>query len=769
MKYLRLLNNNHLIHNLTTKNYEIIATALAVAMIALSPVVAAFGQASREQLFDCEYYGDTMHCNLLLNDLQGFEASGNSTLVHPITNNETKYVDGKIGKALEMHSEYRESIEMMNVPEINAKQFSVSFWLKNIQTEPYGHIISHSNKHQTAGWLFDSFGSGDANGQPISVMRFGVFNSNGTLFSPADIRVPTDRFMHIVGTFDGSKVKVYQDGKLLGVKQFTGNYTLDPGVPLRIASAAYCSSCNRWSGDIDDIRIYNRTLSEAEVDELSDLSSGVADGMVGYWKLDGNTADSLGKNNGASNTIVTSMKFAPDGRLFFDEKNTGEIRIMTPDHKILESPFSTIDDLYVSWEQGMLGLTLDPEFEQNHYVYVYYTALVGAQDGQQDKVINRVVRFTEKNNIGTDKKILLDNIPASRGFHSGGALAFGPDDKLYITVGDATEHIFAQDPSIVIGKVLRINRDGTIPEDNPYANLPVYTLGHRNMYGIAFGKDGTGVVTENGDFHYDEINLIQKGGNYGFPTLQPPNLPPERTNNSSIKPLRTYWDTIAPTQVIYYDGNAVPELKGMYIFGSFTGDIYGVRLSDDKKKIVEEIKVNLGLFPFVPVVSIAQSPDGKIFFGGYQLYTLDSISKMRRNVYEVPIDAPSAIDITDLRLFPDQKKVEIDANVNDTLAQRSTLTIKIPKAIVDNITRVAIEGQSQVSTFDAKFDDSNANFTSVVITLGPMAANSNLKLAFTSVAGTTIVPEFHAATLVVATVFAATIAAGIVSKRKGVL
>jgi glucose/arabinose dehydrogenase len=748
-------------------NYSTVA--LAAILIVLSPVALAFGQGpTKTQPFGCEYYGDVMHCDLLLNDLQGYEVSGNSTLVHPVTNTETLFVDGKDGQALQMRGEYRESIEMMNDPSINPKQFSVSFWVKSTEIEPYGHIVSHSNKRQTAGWQFDTFGTSGPNGEPVSTMRFGVFNTNGTLYSPADLTVPTDRFMHVVGTFDGSTIKVYEDGKLAGQTQFKGNYTADPGVPIRIGSAAYCASCNRWSGMIDEVRMYNKTLNDQEVKQLDGLSN-VSGGLVGNWKFNGNTDDSLGKNPGSGTTMVASMKFAPDGRLFFDEKNTGEIRIMTPDNKILDKPFASVQDVYVSWEQGMLGLTLDPDFQTNHYVYVYYSALVDTQnDG--GKVINRVLRFTEKDNVGTDMKVLLDNIPASRGFHSGGALAFGPDGKLYVTVGDATEHIFAQDPSIVIGKILRINRDGTIPEDNPYPNSPVYTTGHRNMYGITFGKDGTGVVTENGDFHYDEINVIQKGGNYGFPTMQPPNLPPERANNSSIKPLRTYYDTIAPTQLIYYDGDAVPELKGMYLFGSFTGDIYAVRLSEDKKHIVEEIHVDLEHFPFVPTIAIAQSPDGKIYYGGYQIYTLDSLSEKSQSVYEVQIDSPAALNVNNLVVQPEQKKVEIDANASSALGSDSTLTARIPKALLQNVTTVAIEGrQSQLSSEDITVDDSNANYTSVTVKLGPVMANNNVKLSISGVSGTTVVPEFPAAMLTIAAVFAAVTALAAYGKRRGMI
>src|ERR671915_2110815 len=332
----------------------------------------------------------------------------------------------------------------------------------------------------------------------------------------------------------------------------------------------------------------------------------------------------------------------------------------------------------------MLGLAIDPEFNINHYVYVYYTAVVDVQNADSDQVINRVLRFTDSNNTGIDPTVIMDNIPASRGYHSGGAMTFGPDGKLYITVGDATEHIFAQDPSIVIGKILRINKDGTIPQDNPYPDSPVYTIGHRNMYGIAFDDGGIGLVTENGDVRYDEINLITKGGNYGFPTSQPANLPPERANGSSIKPLRSYWDTIAPAQMIYYDGDSVPELKGMFLFGSFTGDIYALKLSEDRKSIVEELKIELAHFPFVPTVGIAQSPDGKIYYGGYQIYTLDSIGEREQILFTISLDSSSALDIGEIRVDEEQKRIMIDASTKSSLAPDATLVARIPRALLDN-------------------------------------------------------------------------------------
>jgi glucose/arabinose dehydrogenase len=728
-------------------------------MILAMPFAAAYGQ-QPTQLFGCQEYGDSMHCDVLLNEMESNEVLGNSTLVHPLTTSETIFVEGQAGQAVEMRGQYRESIEIMNVPEFNPEQFSVSVWLKPTEVQPYGHVVSHSNRGQTAGWQLDTFSTSGPGGVPVSTLRFGIFNSNGTLFSPADIALSHDRLVHITGTFDGEILRVYQDGELAGEVEFAGNYTAEPGVPLRVGSAAYCSSCNRWSGVIDDLRMYNRTLSADEVAQLGNMQE-VTSGLTGHWKFDGNTEDALGRNGGTSTTMLGSMVFAPDGRLFFTEKNSGAIRVMTPGGEVLDDPFVGVEDVYASWEQGMLGLAIDPDFQNNHYLYVYYSALVGTENGDGGKVVNRVLRFTDVDSAGTDMKVIIDDIPAAKGFHSGGALAFGSDGKLYITVGDATEHIFAQDPGITLGKVLRVNPDGTIPEDNPYPNSPVFTIGHRNMYGIAFDiESGTGLVTENGDFRYDEINIIQNGGNYGFPTMQPPNLPPERGDDASIKPARSFWDTIAPTQMIYYTGDAVPELKGMFLFGTFTGDIYALRLSEDNRRVVEEIKVELSHFPFVPTVGIAQSPDGKIYYGGYQIYTLDSIGEADQILFPVYIEAPAEVNVAEVRVNREQMQLVIDASVNGTIAPDATMTARVPKSLLENITAVTVGGQRAV---DFTVDGSDANFTAVTVGIAPALSDDGLSL---TLSGATVVPEFPAAGAAAAAAVAAVTAATLALKKR---
>jgi glucose/arabinose dehydrogenase len=703
--------------------FSTFSLALSIILILQTTLLALAQTSSSAQLFGCQEYGRSMHCDVLLNEIQVNEVMGNSSLINPLTTTDTLFVTGKFGQAVEMRGEYRESIEIMNSAELNPKQFSISFWMQSTTIEPYGHIVSHSNRAQTSGWQFDVFRSvSDQSGSEVATLRFGVFNTNGTLFSPAQIQLPTEKFTLITGTFDGSRVRLYMDGLLVGETEFLGEYNADPGLPLRIGSAAYCSSCNRWSGIIDELRMYDRTLGQDEINQLFNMAD-VPFGLISHWKFEGDTKDVLQRNDGTTITMLTSMVFAPDGRLFFTEKNTGEIKIMTPEHKILDNPFASVDDLYASWEQGMLGLAIDPEFNINHHIYVYYSAVVDTENGSGPKVINRVLRFTDNNNIGTNQTVIMDNIPASRGYHSGGAMAFGPDGKLYITVGDATEHIFAQDPSIVIGKILRINKDGTIPQDNPYPDSPVYTIGHRNMYGIAFDDGGAGLVTENGDVRYDEINLITKGGNYGFPTSQPANLPPERANGSSIKPLRSYWDTIAPTQMIYYDGDSVPELKGMFLFGSFTGDIYALKLSEDKKSIVEELKIELSHFPFVPTVGIAQSPDGKIYYGGYQIYTLDSIGERKQILFPIEVDLLSGVNIGEISVNQEQRRILIDAYVNGTIAPDATLTMRIPRSLLENVTTVTIDGQQGPSATEYDINEFGTDYSRVRVNIGSHAPN----------------------------------------------
>ena len=141
----------------------------------------------------------------------------------------------------------------------------------------------------------------------------------------------------------------------------------------------------------------------------------------------------------------------------------------------MEKPILSLD---VGWgEGGLLGIAIDPNFSENHFIYLYFTH----NDFLSTK--NKVVRYFESNLTLTENKVLIGNIPGG-GVHDGGRIKFGPDGKLYITTGEAGNPNLSQDLNSLAGKILRINSDGSIPDDNPFPNSPVYSYGHRNPQGL---------------------------------------------------------------------------------------------------------------------------------------------------------------------------------------------------------------------------------------------------------------------------------------------
>ncbi|MEE8370021.1 MAG: PQQ-dependent sugar dehydrogenase [Dehalococcoidia bacterium] len=214
------------------------------------------------------------------------------------------------------------------------------------------------------------------------------------------------------------------------------------------------------------------------------------------------------------------LAFAPDGRLFYNELRTGLVRIIDGDGNLLPEPFVAVE-VQQGTEYGLIGLAIDPDFEENHHVYILFTA------PGPIKAIPRIMRFTDEGNVGVEPTLILD-LPetfADRfAFHVGGNIHFGPDGYLYVTVGDYNVAELAQDLSMPQGKILRINKeDGSAAPNNPFADRPgadprVFALGLRNSWDFTFHPlTGDIYATENGDFNCDELNRIVAGGNYGWP------------------------------------------------------------------------------------------------------------------------------------------------------------------------------------------------------------------------------------------------------------
>lgn len=236
-----------------------------------------------------------------------------------------------------------------------------------------------------------------------------------------------------------------------------------------------------------------------------------------------------------------ALDFLPGGGIIFTER-AGRVSVVEGGTRRTVGKVQTVEE----GEGGLLGVAVDPEFERNRYVYSYYTRADA----------NRVSRFTLRNGSLAEEKVILDGIPRAR-FHNGGRVAFGPDARLYITTGDALEPRRAQDRNSLAGKILRLNKDGSVPSDNPFGNA-VWAYGFRNPQSLAWHPETRELyVTDHGPSRHDEIDVVRRGGNYGWPKEcgEP---------DSGIAPLRCYTEfTLAPSGAAFQGGDLyVAGLQG---------------------------------------------------------------------------------------------------------------------------------------------------------------------------------------------------------------
>jgi len=219
----------------------------------------------------------------------------------------------------------------------------------------------------------------------------------------------------------------------------------------------------------------------------------------------------------AENLVVPwQITFLPDNTMLFTER-PGRVRIYR-NGTLKPKPAFIIHDMPLHNKSGLLGMCIHPDFVNNQFIYIANNYL------QDNKMRLRVRRYQFKNDTLLNPLTILENIPANQN-HTGCRLVFGSDKELYITSGDADQPALAQDLKAYNGKILRVNDDGSIPKDNPFINndtalKEIWTYGHRNTQGLAF-EPGTGVLfnSEHGPTGGDEINIIKKGQNYGWPVI----------------------------------------------------------------------------------------------------------------------------------------------------------------------------------------------------------------------------------------------------------
>jgi glucose/arabinose dehydrogenase len=305
--------------------------------------------------------------------------------------------------------------------------------------------------------------------------------------------------------------------------------------------------------------------------------------------------------------VPWSIVWAPDGRLMFAER-PGRVRVIE-NGTLRPQPLFVVADVESTGESGLMGLALHPQFSSNRFIYLSYAYSAGGM-----RV--RVVRYRETPAGFVDRQVIIEDIPGAR-FHAGCRIRFGPDGKLYITTGDAGERDLAQQLNSLAGKTLRLNDDGSVPQDNPFvgqqnARPEIWSYGHRNAQGMDF-QPGSNLMfqTEHGPSGFDggqgadEVNIVERGKNYGWPVIRR-----HETRAGMETPLLEYTPACAPASGAFYRGAALAAFKGNYFFGCLRGQRL-IRVVLDGRRVVSQEDL---IKDYGRIRDVAEGPDGYLYF-----------------------------------------------------------------------------------------------------------------------------------------------------------
>ena len=330
-------------------------------------------------------------------------------------------------------------------------------------------------------------------------------------------------------------------------------------------------------------------------------------------------------------SMPTALRFAPDGRLFYTELQTGRIRVLDEPGAVPRT-WTTLP-VYTEGERGLLGLVIHPDFPDSPYVYTFHTNPSPFQ--------NQVLRHEEQGGEWVSSTLLF-TLGANAMWHHGGRLAFGPDGMLYVSYGDQTELDLADDPADLRGKIFRLGRGGRPAPGNPYGPTnPAALIAVRNVFGLTFDPlYGTGYFTENGESCDDEVHLLSLGRDYGWGSDDFCGTQPAGTEI----PLLRFTPTIAPTGCVVYRGTGYAKhLDGNLFFGAFNdGTIRRVRFQANSVTTIDTSEVfhtdGLG------VLDVTVGPDGFLW------YSTTSAIKRITSVYTVGVGERTPA--TALRAWP---------------------------------------------------------------------------------------------------------------------
>ena len=463
-------------------------------------------------------------------------------------------------------------------------------------------------------------------------------------------------------------------------------------------------------------------------------------------------------------TIPWSIDWAPDGTIFFTERN-GNLRIIAPDGNLQEEPLLSLGVAGV--EGGMLGIAVDPKYKDNNYIYLYYT--YNEFISTSNKVVRYQVNLEDK--TITEDKVLLDRIPGGP-FHDGGRIKFGPDGKLYITTGDAGNPALSQDLDSPAGKILRINSDGSIPEDNPFEDSIVYSFGHRNPQGIDWDSEGNLIATEHGPsglmgVAHDEFNLIIPKGNYGWPDIIG-----DETQEGLLNPiLHSGDDTWAPSGGAFYKNDKIPQWSGKYFVATLRGShLHMIDFDLENKKVIDHEKlfenefgrlrdVATGPDGFLYVLTSNQDGRGNPVSNDDRILRITPINELiiQKQAFQYlgeggPLD--SIIEYTEFEISPiifdiEEKSISFDFKKNDgnTLPSENDITLLIQRPLISPPYTIAIESGDNITQYksnDSDIEITEENFYRYVLSIDKEWTEGTV-----TIIGTYVIPEFGQIVLIV--------------------
>jgi len=329
------------------------------------------------------------------------------------------------------------------------------------------------------------------------------------------------------------------------------------------------------------------------------------------------------------------MAWLPDGGLLITEK-AGRLRVYN-NGQLLDS-VKGLPKVEYHGQGGLLDVKIDPDFAKNSYIYISYTEAaenqanvmrdigdprLGKFNDFSDAVLKggAVARGKLVNNEIQDLKVIWRQVPKTIGRgHFGGKLLFAPDGKLFITSSERQRSEPAQDLTGNLGKIVRINSDGSIPKDNPFVNrkgasADIWTYGNRNPLGIAFNPATKDLwIHEMGALHGDEINIILPGKNYGWPIVSNgdhydmSNIPDHETKPEFTKPIYYWHPAISPSGLIFYTGSLFKDWYGNALIGSFNSEALVVL-----KTVANNVSSEERIWLHRRVRDIIQAPDGSVW------------------------------------------------------------------------------------------------------------------------------------------------------------